>query len=69
MHNFNGAANILKKVAIQLGLNLAEIGRAVLTLPQRYDVFQKLSKSYRKRLCCGVSSDHRVTTFKNPCCF
>ncbi|MUL38731.1 RNA-guided endonuclease InsQ/TnpB family protein [Gloeocapsopsis dulcis] len=45
----NGAANILKKVAIQLGLNLAEIGRAVLILPQRYDVFLHLSKSYRKQ--------------------
>lgn len=44
-----GAANILRKVAIQLGISLAEIGRAVLILPQRYDVFQKLSKSYRKR--------------------
>ncbi len=44
-----GAANILKKVAIQLGLDLTKIGRAVLTLPQRYDVFQRMSKSYRKQ--------------------
>lgn len=43
-----GAANILKKVTIQLGLELTKIDRAVLTLPQRYDVFQRLSKSYRK---------------------
>ena len=45
----NGAANILRKVATQLGISLVEVGRAVLILPQRYDVFQKLSKSYRKQ--------------------
>jgi putative transposase len=45
----NGAANILKKVAIQLGLLLAEVGRAVLNLPKRYDLFNGLSKAYRKR--------------------
>ena len=31
----NGAANILRKVAITLGLNLERIGRGVLTRPQR----------------------------------
>jgi IS605 OrfB family transposase len=45
----NGAANILRKVATQLGLNLAKVGRAALNLPKRYDVFKGLSKSYRKR--------------------
>lgn len=45
----NGAANILKKVATQLGISLVEVGRAVLALPQRYDLFQGLSKSYRER--------------------
>ena len=45
----NGAANILRKVATQLGLNLAKVGRAVLTLPKRYDLFKLLSKSYRKK--------------------
>ena len=49
----NGAANILKKVTIQLGLDLTKIGRAVLTLPQRYDVFQRLSRSYREQ-CVAV---------------
>ena len=49
----NGAANILRKVATQLSISLVEVGRAVLTLPQRYDVFRKLSKSYRKR-CYSV---------------
>ncbi len=43
-----GAANILKKVAIQLGISLAEVGRAALTLPKRYDL-SNMKKSYRKR--------------------
>lgn len=45
----NGAANIMRKVATQLGLNLVEVGRASLTVPQRYDLFKRLNKSYRKR--------------------
>ena len=44
----NGAANILKKVAIQLKLSLAEVGRGILTVPKRYDL-SFLRKSYRKR--------------------
>ena len=43
-----GGANILKKVAIQLGISLAEVGREALTLPKRYDLFG-MSKLYRKR--------------------
>ena len=42
------AANILRKVMIQLGLNLAEVNRGVLTRPNRYDL-TCMSKSYRKR--------------------
>ena len=45
----NGSANIMNKVATQLGLNLVEVGRASLTVPQRIDLFSRLSKSYRKR--------------------
>ena len=45
----NGAANIIRKVAIQLGINLVEVGRASLTVPQRIDLYTRLSKSYRKR--------------------
>ncbi|NER27865.1 MAG: IS200/IS605 family element transposase accessory protein TnpB [Symploca sp. SIO1C4] len=45
----NGAANIIRKVATQLGINLDEVGRAVLALPQRYEVLNNLSKSYRKQ--------------------
>ncbi|MGK7896419.1 MAG: RNA-guided endonuclease TnpB family protein, partial [Xenococcus sp. (in: cyanobacteria)] len=44
----NGAASILRKVAIQLGISLAEVGREALTLPKRYDL-SCLSKIYRKR--------------------
>ncbi len=44
----NGAANILKKVAIQLKLSLAEVGKAALTLLKRYDLWS-LNRSYRKR--------------------
>lgn len=49
----NAASNILKKVEKQLGINLAEICRGALTLPQRVDLFKRLSKSYRKR-CYGA---------------
>lgn len=45
----NGAANILRKVATQLGLDLAKVGRAALNLPKRYDLFKGLKKVYRKR--------------------
>ncbi|MDJ0575774.1 MAG: transposase [Xenococcaceae cyanobacterium MO_234.B1] len=44
----HGAANILKKVAIQLKLSLAEVGKETLTVPKRYDL-SIMKKSYRKR--------------------
>lgn len=56
----NGAANIMRKVATQLKLNLAEVGRGALTLPRRVDLFKGLSKSYRKR--CGVGIGDPVAT-------
>ncbi|WP_287314411.1 transposase [Moorena sp. SIO1G6] len=43
----NGACNILRKVATQLGRSLAEVGRADLNLPQRYRL-DSLSRSYRE---------------------
>ncbi|NEP29767.1 IS200/IS605 family accessory protein TnpB-related protein, partial [Moorena sp. SIO3I6] len=49
----NGAANIAKKVATQLGLDLTKVGRGSLTLPHRYDLFSSLSRSYRTR--CGAA--------------
>lgn len=45
----NGAANILRKVSTQLGLNLAKVCRGALNLPKRYDLFSSLKKSYRRR--------------------
>lgn len=46
----NGAANILRKVSSQLGLSevLAEVRRAVLTLPQRYSL-RRMTRSYRMK--------------------
>ncbi len=49
----NGAANIIKKVATQLGINLAKVSRVALNLPKRYDLFKGLRKSYRKRCEVG----------------
>jgi len=43
----NGACNILRKVATQLGVDLAEVGRAALNLPQRYRL-DSLSSQYCK---------------------
>ena len=42
------AANCLRKVATQLGFNLAKVGKEVLTLPHRYDL-DNLTQSYRKQ--------------------
>ncbi|ELR99146.1 RNA-guided endonuclease TnpB family protein [Gloeocapsa sp. PCC 73106] len=53
----NGAANILKKVVTQLGLNLIKVGRGALTLPNRYDLFTCVSKSYRKNAMRATSKD------------
>ncbi|WP_293074364.1 transposase [Moorena sp. SIO4A5] len=55
----NGACNILRKVATQLGFPLAEVGRADLNLPQRYKL-DSLSRSYREASCSAVLT--RVTT-------
>jgi hypothetical protein len=48
----NGAANVIRKVATQVGINLSKVGRGSLALPQRYEI-DSLSKSYRKR-CEGA---------------
>ncbi|NEQ12560.1 MAG: transposase, partial [Moorea sp. SIO3E2] len=50
----NGAANILRKVSTQLEFSLAEVGRAVLNLPQRYKL-DSLSRSYREALRRGAT--------------
>ncbi|WP_424097441.1 RNA-guided endonuclease InsQ/TnpB family protein [Moorena producens] len=45
----NGAGNIARKVAAQLGLDLTKAGRGALTLPHRFDIFNSLKKSYRTK--------------------
>jgi len=45
----NGAANILRKVSIQLDLDLARVCREALNLTKRYDLFSCLTKSYRRQ--------------------
>ncbi|NEO36665.1 MAG: IS200/IS605 family element transposase accessory protein TnpB [Moorea sp. SIOASIH] len=49
----NGAANIIRKVTTQLGINLAKVGRGILTVPHRYDIFNSMNKSYRRRSGAG----------------
>jgi len=44
----NGAANIIRKVTTQL-IDLAKVGRGILTVPHRYDLFTDLSRSYRNK--------------------
>ncbi|BAZ23431.1 transposase [Kalymmatonema gypsitolerans NIES-4073] len=46
----NGAANILKKVASQLGVSLVKLGRVALTLPHRYCLFNRLKNTFRTKL-------------------
>ncbi|WP_424094414.1 RNA-guided endonuclease InsQ/TnpB family protein [Moorena producens] len=45
----NGAGNIARKVAVQLGIDLTKAGRGSMTVPHRYDIFKSLKKSYRTR--------------------
>jgi putative transposase len=47
--DLNGAGSILRKVAIQLGISLAEVGKAALTLPKRYHL-HLMRRSYRKNI-------------------
>jgi putative transposase len=59
----NGAANIIRKVAAQLGLDLSKLvesGRAALNLPKRYSPFRSLKQAYRKR--CEVVIPSSVAT-------
>lgn len=46
----NGAANIMRKVATQLGLVLVKVGRGSLAVPHRYDMFHDLKKTFRTKL-------------------
>jgi putative transposase len=57
----NAAANILRKVASQLGISLVQLGRAALTLPHRYDLFSDLKKTFRNSLR-SVALAHGATS-------
>ena len=46
----NGAANILKKVSIQLDISLVKVCRAFLTAPHRYFLHEDLCKKHRKKV-------------------
>ena len=61
MHNASGSCNILKKVVKQLGIHLAKLGSAALTLPHRYDLFRDLKKTYCEKLLYATLV-HRATT-------
>ncbi|BDA66148.1 Transposase, IS605 OrfB [Calothrix sp. PCC 7716] len=58
----NGAINIAKKVATQLGLVLTKVSRAALNLPQRCDVFRDLSRKYRRKTLLRADLSHEVTS-------
>ncbi|MGL5833485.1 MAG: RNA-guided endonuclease InsQ/TnpB family protein [Waterburya sp.] len=66
--DLNGAGSILKKVATQLGISLAEVGKAALTLPKRYNL-HALRRSYRKNgeMCLQEGLSPVVSqAFKSP---
>ena len=46
-----GAINIIRKVAIQLSLDLTKVGRAVLILPRRINVFRHVFRLPKNILC------------------
>ena len=79
--DIQAAGNILRKVAVQLGISLVEAGKkGALTLPKRYQC-DLMRRSYRKNgemrlqegLCAEFSSalqkprNHLEITFLNPC--
>ncbi|MEC4812970.1 MAG: transposase [Scytonema sp. PMC 1069.18] len=57
----NAAGNILRKVASQLGVSLVKLGRAAMTLPHRYDLFNDLKKTFRTKLR-SVALAHGATS-------
>ncbi|MEH2009252.1 MAG: hypothetical protein V7K81_29885, partial [Nostoc sp.] len=46
--DFNGAANIFRKVETQLGLNLVKVCRQVLTLATRFPIWETKTKKRRE---------------------
>ena len=57
----NGACNIQAKVATHLGLALVKVGRGILTVPHRYDLFCDLKKSFRTKLR-SISLEYGATS-------
>ncbi len=57
----NGAGNIIRKVATQLSLDLAKVGREVLMLPQRYKL-DNLTKKYRISVRCVAIAPAPITS-------
>jgi hypothetical protein len=55
--DLNGAANILKKVEAQLGLDLAKACRALLTVPTRYRVWETKTKKRNMADGCPMCSN------------
>lgn len=55
--DLNGAANIMRKVETQLGLNLVKVCRALLTVPTRFRIWEtKTKKRNRTALASGVAT-------------
>ena len=50
-----GAVNIIRKVAIQLSIDLAKVSRAVLILPRRINVFRHVFRLSKNILCESLS--------------
>lgn len=55
--DLNGAANIFRKVEVQLGLSLAKACRALLTVPTRFRIWETKTKKRN-----GTASASRVAT-------
>ena len=58
--DLNGAGSILRKVATQLGISLAKVGKAALTLPKRYHL-HLMRRSYRKNGETCLQTDMRTS--------
>jgi len=65
----NGACNILRKVTVQLGLNLSNLikaGSGIMRVPNRYDIFNNLNMEYRKQALRSVAFPRLATSASNP---
>lgn len=60
--DLNGAANILRKVETQLGLNLVKVCRALLTVPTRFRIWETKTKKLQG---CGFKPN-RSNSLESP---